>query len=325
MTRRSRPAGREPGPHSATRPTVDPVTAEVVRGAMETICFEMADLRVAHRDDADPQPVATSATRRSSTRRAGSPRCRSASRSSCSRRRCRCASRSSSSASTSSARATCSSPTTRTTAAATSPTTTCSRRSSPTSPTATGGRRMVLIASIQCHHGDTGGGVPGGYNVTATDIWGEGVRWPVVKVIDRGVERRDVLYALQANNRIPSYIGDLRAQIGAAQLAAQRLGEMHRPLRRRRRRGVASTTMIDYAAQPLPRGGRGVARRRVRGRRVRRPRPARQPRRAPAREDHRRRRRTSRSTSPAATRARSSRRGRRSATRAGTRSGRSPR
>jgi len=32
-----------------------------------------------------------------------------------------------------------------------------------------GGRRMVLIASIQCHHGDTGGGVPGGYNVTATD------------------------------------------------------------------------------------------------------------------------------------------------------------
>src|SRR6187551_1473092 len=87
-------------------------------------------------------------------------------------------------------------------------------------------RRMVLIASIQCHHGDTGGGVPGGYNVTATDIWGEGVRWPVVKVLDRGVERRDVLYALQANNRLPDYIGDLRAQIGAAQLAGRRLAEV---------------------------------------------------------------------------------------------------
>src|SRR3984957_13195008 len=35
--------------------------------------------------------------------------------------------------------------------------------------------RLILIASIQCHHGDTGGAVPGGYNVTATDIWGEGV------------------------------------------------------------------------------------------------------------------------------------------------------
>src|SRR5918992_861296 len=112
---------------------------------------------------------------------------------------------------------------------------------------ANGTRRMVLIASIQCHHGDTGGAVPGGYNVTAADIWGEGVRWPVVKVIDRGEERRDVLYALQANNRLPDYIGDLRAQIGAAQLAARRLGDLIE------RHGVGTVEesvdyMIDYAA-----------------------------------------------------------------------------
>src|SRR3954463_433194 len=90
----------------------------------------------------------------------------------------------------------------------------------------TGTRRMVLIASIQCHHGDTGGAVPGGYNVTANDIWGEGTRWPVIKVIDRGEARNDVLYALQANNRIPDYIGDLRAQIGSAQLGVRRLQEI---------------------------------------------------------------------------------------------------
>src|SRR5438477_4331016 len=89
-----------------------------------------------------------------------------------------------------------------------------------------GSRKMVLVASIQCHHGDTGGAVPGGYNVTAADIWGEGVRWPVVKVIERGVERRDVLYALQVNNRQPGYVGDLRAQVGAAQMAVRRLGEI---------------------------------------------------------------------------------------------------
>src|SRR6478752_7416287 len=112
---------------------------------------------------------------------------------------------------------------------------------------ATGERRMVLIASIQCHHGDTGGAVPGGYNVTANDLWGEGTRWPVVKVIDRGVERRDVLYALQANNRIDGFIGDLRAQIGAAQLAADRLGEM---LDRWSVETVEESIdyMIDYAA-----------------------------------------------------------------------------
>jgi N-methylhydantoinase B len=110
-----------------------------------------------------------------------------------------------------------------------------------------GTREMVLIASIQCHHGDTGGGVPGGYNVTATDIWGEGARWPAVKVIDRGVERRDVLYAMQANNRLPDYIGDLRAQIGAAQLAVRRLGEV---IGRYGTDTVAASVdaMIDYAA-----------------------------------------------------------------------------
>ncbi len=111
-----------------------------------------------------------------------------------------------------------------------------------------GGRRMVLIASIQCHHGDTGGAVPGGYNVTANDIWGEGARWPAVKVIDRGVERRDVLYAMQANNRLPDYIGDLRAQIGAAQLAAKRLSDM---LDRHGAGTVEEAVdyMIDYAAK----------------------------------------------------------------------------
>ncbi|MDZ7733364.1 MAG: hydantoinase B/oxoprolinase family protein [Acidimicrobiia bacterium] len=96
----------------------------------------------------------------------------------------------------------------------------------------TGERRMVLIASIQCHHGDTGGGVPGGYNITATDLWGEGARWPVVKVIDRGDERRDVLYALQANNRLPDYIGDLRAaDRGGTARAPNRLGDPPRPPR----------------------------------------------------------------------------------------------
>jgi N-methylhydantoinase B len=111
-----------------------------------------------------------------------------------------------------------------------------------------GRQRMVLIASIQCHHGDTGGAVPGGYNVTATDIWGEGVRWPAVKVVDRGVVRRDVLYALQTNNRAPDYIGDLRAQIGAAQLAAQRLSDV---IERYGSKIVEESVdfMIDYAAR----------------------------------------------------------------------------
>jgi N-methylhydantoinase B len=105
---------------------------------------------------------------------------------------------------------------------------------------------MVLIASIQCHHADTGGGAPGGYNVDAPDIWAEGVRFPAVKIFDRGVERKDVTYMLATNNRTPTFLGDLRAQVGAAQIGARRLQEV---CRRHGNEAVraASEYMIEYA------------------------------------------------------------------------------
>ncbi|TMC51229.1 MAG: hydantoinase B/oxoprolinase family protein [Chloroflexi bacterium] len=82
---------------------------------------------------------------------------------------------------------------------------------------------VVLIPSIQCHHADTGGMTPGGYPVDALDIWAEGFRIPVIKLYERGVERRDLTYLLRTNCRTPTFIGDLRAQVGAAQLGARRL------------------------------------------------------------------------------------------------------
>jgi N-methylhydantoinase B len=85
---------------------------------------------------------------------------------------------------------------------------------------------LVLIASIQCHHADTGGGMPGGYNVQAVDVWAEGVRFPALKLYERGRERRDLVYMMAVNNRTPTFLGDLRAQIGAAQLGVRRLREI---------------------------------------------------------------------------------------------------
>jgi N-methylhydantoinase B len=84
----------------------------------------------------------------------------------------------------------------------------------------------VLIASIQCHHADTGGGAPGGYNVNAPDIWAEGVRFPALKIFEKGEKRRDVEYMLAVNNRTPTFLGDIRAQVGAAQLGVRRLKEI---------------------------------------------------------------------------------------------------
>ena len=70
----------------------------------------------------------------------------------------------------------------------------------------------------------------------------------MIKVLDRGVERRDVLYALQVNNRLDGYLGDIRAQIGAAKQAADNLVGLVE------RYGVdmiesAVDHMIDYAAK----------------------------------------------------------------------------
>src|SRR5205823_5097058 len=75
-------------------------------------------------------------------------------------------------------------------------------------------------------HADTGGGAPGGYNVNAPDIWAEGVRFPAVKIYEKGVKRRDVEYMMAVNNRTPTFLGDLRAQVGAAQLGVARLEEV---------------------------------------------------------------------------------------------------
>lgn len=93
-------------------------------------------------------------------------------------------------------------------------------------PVFDGEGRLLVIASIQCHHGDTGGAMAGGYNVFAKDIWSEGTRYPLLKIIDAGVERRDVILTMRANNRLEGFIGDLRAQVGAAQLGVQRLTEI---------------------------------------------------------------------------------------------------
>ena len=80
---------------------------------------------------------------------------------------------------------------------------------------------LVVFASIQAHHADTAGMTPGGYPADAADVWAEGFRCPSVKLVDGGVWRKDVIYLFHTNNRVPTYEGDLKAQIGAAQLGAK--------------------------------------------------------------------------------------------------------
>ncbi len=150
---------------------------------------------------------------------------------------------------------------------------------------------LMLFASIQCHHGDTGGAMAGGYNVFARDIWSEGTRYPALKMVDAGVERRDVVHMMRTNNRLPGFIGDLRSQVGAAQLGARRLGEVIATYGSDLVRAAVDWTIAD-ATRRLRAEVAALARRDLRGRHLRRRRP-RRPHRHPRPRGHHRRRRPS--------------------------------
>ena len=76
-------------------------------------------------------------------------------------------------------------------------------------------------AATMAHHSDVGGIAPGSVAVHATEIYQEGLRIPLSKLVDGGVEDETLLRLIEANTRQPIHVlGDLRAQ-----LAACRVGE----------------------------------------------------------------------------------------------------
>src|SRR3974390_1307010 len=87
---------------------------------------------------------------------------------------------------------------------------------------------LVLIQALQAHQGDTGGKDPGGFTLDATDIFTEGLAIPCLKLVHRGQKRRDVIKLLERNNRFPSFAGDLAAMIGAVQHCVKLLEEVLR-------------------------------------------------------------------------------------------------
>jgi N-methylhydantoinase B len=85
---------------------------------------------------------------------------------------------------------------------------------------------IVAIQALQAHQGDTGGKDAGGFSVDATEIYAEGLIIPAVKLVHRGDPRRDVIDMIVRNNRLPSFRGDVQAMISGTQLGARRIGEL---------------------------------------------------------------------------------------------------
>jgi N-methylhydantoinase B len=76
---------------------------------------------------------------------------------------------------------------------------------------------LILIQALQAHQGDTGGKDAGGFTLEATDIFTEGLAIPCLKLVHRGEKRRDVIKLVERNNRFATFAGDLAAMIGAVQ------------------------------------------------------------------------------------------------------------
>ena len=83
--------------------------------------------------------------------------------------------------------------------------------------------RLILIQALQAHQGDTGGKDPGGFTLEATDIFTEGLAIPCLTLVHRGEKRRDVIHLIERNNRFATFAGDLAAMIGAVQQSVKRL------------------------------------------------------------------------------------------------------
>jgi N-methylhydantoinase B len=86
------------------------------------------------------------------------------------------------------------------------------------------GGELIALAQANGHWADVGGSVPGSFDVGATDHFGEGIRIPPVRVVDRGTPRDDVIALIASNSRAPSdIVGDCHAQIEATRVAEQEL------------------------------------------------------------------------------------------------------
>jgi N-methylhydantoinase B len=82
---------------------------------------------------------------------------------------------------------------------------------------------LIVVQTLQAHQGDTGGKDPGGFTLEATDIFTEGVSYPCLKLVHRGSKRLDVIRMVERNNRFPSFAGDLAAMITGVEKGVARL------------------------------------------------------------------------------------------------------
>ncbi|MCU1267426.1 MAG: 5-oxoprolinase (ATP-hydrolyzing) [Acidobacteria bacterium] len=92
--------------------------------------------------------------------------------------------------------------------------------------TTNNGPRTLFYVANRAHHADIGGATPGSMGL-ATDVYGEGVRIPPIRLVQNGELDTDLMQLILANVRgNDERRGDFQAQIGSLQTGATRLLEI---------------------------------------------------------------------------------------------------
>lgn len=106
----------------------------------------------------------------------------------------------------------------------------------------------LFYVANRAHHADIGGATPGSMGL-ATDIYGEGLSIPPVRLVRKGKLDEDIMRLIMANVRShDERRGDFQAQIGSLRTGAARLLEI---VERRGEREAAdyATHLIEYSAR----------------------------------------------------------------------------
>ena len=106
------------------------------------------------------------------------------------------------------------------------------------------------------HWTEVGGKTPGSVSPDATEIYQEGLQFPIIHIVREGQIIEEIVEIIQANVRLPLMsIGDLNAGIAACRIAARRLNEMEA------RYGMAN---VRYAFSAILDHGERMARQAIR-------------------------------------------------------------
>lgn len=109
---------------------------------------------------------------------------------------------------------------------------------------------VVAWTACHCHHLDVGAMIPGGFTIGAREIYQEGLRLPPVRLIERGVLRKDLWTMLFNHIRVPRVALDLKAQIAANNVGGRRVREMCERYGSRTVTGAMSQ-LLDYSERQL--------------------------------------------------------------------------